>query len=101
MNVFVSKNERVHFSFDKLNIVGDAGMSLIFAPKSEWKESELKYIPDSLIKIFPMIGKETVAEFYVYDESTEGFPKSFTSKKFIGIAGFIDILEFYNFIEEE
>lgn len=101
MNLFVKNDERVHFSFNNLNIVGDTGIALIFSPAQEWAESELKNIPDSLMKIFPLIGKETVSEFYVYKTNLENFPKTFMSIEFIGIEGFLKLLTEFTFIDKE
>lgn len=100
MNLFIKEDERVHFSFSKLNIVGDTGIDLIFCPAQKWSESELKYIPDSFIKIFPMIGNETVIEFFVYRE-IEGYPKTFISKKFIGANGIFEIIQGFTFKDKE
>ena len=101
MNLFVKKDERVHFSFSKLNIVGETGLEFIFSPALEWSESEIIYIQESLVKILPLIGTKTVCEFYIYNEKLDGYPKSFISKKFIGVNGLFEILQDYIFEEKE
>ena len=101
MNLFIKNDERVHFNFSDLNFVGETGITLIFAPDLGFQESEIKYIRDSLMKIFPLIGKNTVSEFCIYNEEEDGFPKSFTSRKFYGIEGFLEMFSNVNFIEKE
>lgn len=100
MNLFIDTDERVHFSFTNLNIVGDTGMDLIFSPALEWGESELNFIQTSLIKMLPMVGKDTEIEFYVYRE-IKGFSKTFSSKKYIGLNGLFELVHEYTFKDKE
>lgn len=101
MNLFIKEDERIHFSFDHLNFVGEMGITLIFSPEREFAESELKNITDSLLKIFPLIGKKTTSQFYVFNSNLKDFPKTFTSKLFIGVEGFFKLFTEYTFTEKE
>lgn len=100
MNLFIDTDERVHFSFKFLNIIGDTGMDLIFAPALEWSKSELEYIQESLVKMLPIIGNDTEIEFFIYKE-IEGYPKTFVSKKYIGVNGVFEIIQEFTFKDKE
>lgn len=101
MNLFIKSDERLHFDFTDLNFVGETGIILIFATDLGFQKSEIKHVRYTLLKIFPLIGENTVSEFFIYNEKIDGFPKSFTSRKFYGIEGFLEIISNINFIEKE